>query len=112
MKTGLNATVARVLLIGLLVAITLLIVGVILVLVRPGLPLLRETSIQDMPRSLAAFQPDGFFTLGLLALVATPVARVVVLGVAFARRRQWMFCSFSIFVLLMLGLSAFFGLRG
>jgi uncharacterized membrane protein len=84
----------------------------VVMLVRPDLPLPHEASIADMPRALAAIEPGGFFELGLLVLVATPVARVVALGVGFARRREWLFVSFSAVVLTVLVLGAILGLRG
>jgi uncharacterized membrane protein len=108
--TKLNTAVSRVLSIGLLAAMVLLLAGVVLALARPDMPLPRRTLISGIPRALAAFEPGGFFELGLLVLVATPVARVVALGVGFARRRAWLFCGFSVFVLAVLVLSLFLGL--
>ena len=107
-----NRFVSRMLSIGLLVSVALLLTGVVVALVRPDLPSLHEVSIADMPRALAALEPGGFFELGLLALVATPVARVFALGVGFARHRQWMFVSFSAVVLAVLALGAILGLKG
>ena len=111
-KARLNLTIARVLAVGLLAAIALLVVGGILALTGrdPSPP--SETSIGDIPRAVAALEPGGFFDLGLLVLLATPVARVIALGVGFARRRSWVFCGLSVFVLAILALSAFLGLRG
>lgn len=107
-----NRAVSRMLSIGLLLTVVLLLAGVVVMLVRPDLPLLHEASIADMPRALAALEPGGFFELGLLVLVATPVARVVALGVGFTRRREWMFVGFSAFVLAVLVLGAILGLSG
>jgi uncharacterized membrane protein len=107
-----NRFVSRMLSTGLLAAVVLLLAGVVVMLVRPDLPLLHEASIADMPRALAAIEPGGFFELGLLVLVATPVARVVALGVGFARCREWLFVSFSAVVLTVLVLGAILGLRG
>jgi uncharacterized membrane protein len=45
-------------------------------------------------------------------LLVTPAARVVALLVAFGRRRLWTFVAVSVVVLVVLALSAFFGLRG
>ncbi len=111
-ETRLNATVSRVLVAGLAVAIALLLVGVILTVARPGLTPVHRTAILDMPRALGALEPGGFFDLGLLLLLATPAARVVALSVGFARRRSWLFTGFGVVVLAALALSAFFGLRG
>jgi len=59
---------------------------------------------------LRAFEPGGFFELGLLVLLATPAARVVALCAAYLRRRQWLFSGISLFVLAILILSGYLGL--
>ena len=111
-EARLNILISRVLLIGLLVAIALLVLGAILALTHPGLSVTRATSIADMPRAVAALEPTGFFDLGLLALLATPVAGVITIGIGFARRGSWWFCGLSLFVLAVIALSAFLGLQG
>jgi uncharacterized membrane protein len=107
-----NRIVSRVLSIGLGTTVVLLLAGVVVALARPDVPLAHEASIADLPRALAALEPGGFFLLGLLVLVATPVARVVVLGLGYARRREWMFVGFSAVVLAVLVLSVIWGLSG
>jgi uncharacterized membrane protein len=102
---------SRVLLAGLSLAVLLLLVGVVLTVARPGVPLW-VSSIREIPGALAALEPGGFFDLGLLVLLATPAARVVALLIAFARRRLWVFSGVSLVVLIVLVLSAFLGLRG
>ena len=109
--TRLNLLIARVLTAGLVAAVILLVAGVILTLARPDLAAVHQTSVPDIPRAVAALEPGGFFSLGLLVLLATPVARVIALLVGFARRRMWMFSGFSLIVLAGLALSAVFGLR-
>jgi uncharacterized membrane protein len=111
-ETRLNLTISRVLAVGLFTAVILLVVGAVLTLTGRGPSPPSETSIGDIPRAVAAFEPGGFFDLGLLVLLATPVARVVALGVGFARRRAWIFCGLSVFVLVILALSAYLGSRG
>jgi uncharacterized membrane protein len=108
----LNVTISRVLVIGLVASVALLLVGVVLTVVRPGLAVIHTTSISDLPRALGALEPVGFFDLGLLVLLATPAARVAALLVSFARRRLWIFSGISLLVLVVLALSAFLGLRG
>jgi len=108
----LSRTISRVLLVGLLVSVVLLLLGVLLTLVRPEVALSREASLKDMMRSITALEPTGFFELGLLVLLATPIARVVALLVSFARRRAWLFVSFTAIVLVALTLSVIIGLPG
>jgi uncharacterized membrane protein len=109
---GLSLTVSRILAIGLAAAVVLLLTGVVLALVGRGPSLSSATTLTDIPRALAALEPGGFLELGLLVLLATPVARVVALAVGFARRRSWGFCGMSLFVLAILGLSVYLGLSG
>ncbi len=46
--------------------------------------------------------PDAVILAGLLALIATPVARVVFTLVAFALRRDWMYVAITAIVLVVL----------
>jgi uncharacterized membrane protein len=105
-------TVSRVLATGLVLSVVLLLTGAIMVLAGRGPSPPAKTSLADLPRALAALEPGGFLNLGLVVLLATPVARVVALVVSFARRRAWLFCGISCFVLALLALSAYLGLRG
>jgi uncharacterized membrane protein len=101
----LNSLISRVLIVGLLISMALLVVGVILTIARPHVPVPHQTSLRGIPAQLAGLDPGGFYELGLLVLLATPFARVVALGIAFAHRRQWLFAgiSFTVMVLLMVG---------
>jgi uncharacterized membrane protein len=109
-ETRLNLLIARVLVIGLLAAVALLALGAVLTLARPDLSVPRVTSIADMPRAVAALEPGGFFDLGLLVLLVTPVAGVTTIGIGFARRGSRWLCGLSAFVLAVLALSVFLGL--
>lgn len=112
MKARLDHAVSRLLLVGLSLAILLMLAGAVLAGTGTGTLIGHESSISDLPRALAGLEPGGFFDLGLLVLLATPVARIVALLVGFARRRAWLFSGISLVVLVMLALSAFLGLRG
>ena len=111
-QANLNRMIARILAAGLCLAIVLLLVGVILDLAGRAPSAGEAASLGDMTQALAAFEPAGFYYLGLLVLLATPVAGVAALAVGFARGRWWVFCSVSLFVLAVLALSAYLGLRG
>jgi uncharacterized membrane protein len=98
--------------VGLLVAIFLLIVGIGLAAAGRGIPLPARISLAAMPGALSRFEAEGFFSLGLLILLATPAARVVALAVVFSRQRQWVFLGCSLLVLAVLILSGVLGLGG
>jgi uncharacterized membrane protein len=106
----LNTVISRVLIIGLLAAVALLVVGAILTFARPGVAVVHATSVGSLPSELGALQPGGFLQLGLLVLLLTPFARVVALGIAFGRRRQWLFTTISVVVAALLILGAALGL--
>jgi uncharacterized membrane protein len=106
----LNTAISRVLIVGLLAAVTLLLVGVVLTVARPDQSVLHATSIARLPAELAAGQPGGFFQLGMAILLATPFARVVALGIGFGRQRRWLFASFTVVVAALLVLGVALGL--
>jgi uncharacterized membrane protein len=106
----LNVVISRVLRVGMVLAIVILILGVILAAAGSGSPVPRRTSFADIPGALWHLEAGGFFSLGLVVLLLTPVARVIALLLAFARDRRWLFAGFSLFVLVMLVASAVLGL--
>jgi uncharacterized membrane protein len=53
-------------------------------------------------RESASFHSLGLMMLGLLLLIATPVARVVFSIVAFALQRDYLYVGFTLFVFLVL----------
>ncbi len=56
------------------------------------------TSISAVLRGAAAFDSLALMQLGLLVLVATPVARVLFAAFAFALERDWMYVVVSLIV--------------
>lgn len=55
---------------------------------------------------------DGLLTAGVMILIATPVARVVISSLAFLRRRDWTFAVLTLIVLGELVASIIAALRG
>ena len=102
---------SRLLLAGLLLAVLLMVAGAVLAAAGSS-PVERASSLSDLPGALASLQPWGLIILGLLVLMAPPVARVVALLALFAWRRSWRFSAICVFVLAVLALSVFLGLRG
>lgn len=98
------------LLVGLLLATTLMLVGVVLAAAGTGSPIPHASSISGLPQAVVSLEPGGFFDLGLLVLLATPVARVVMLSISFARRRAWAFFGMDLAILVILVLSVVLGL--
>jgi len=59
-------------------------------------------------RAARHLRPRGLIQLGLLILIATPIARVVFAALAFARQRDWLYTAVASIVLAAL----LFGLLG
>jgi uncharacterized membrane protein len=60
------------------------------------------TSISGVLRGVATFDSLALIQLGLLVLIATPVARVLFAAFAFALERDWMYVVVSLIVFLVL----------
>jgi uncharacterized membrane protein len=63
-------------------------------------------SIAGMITPAATFSGRGIIQLGLLLLIATPIARVVVAVLGFISRRDWLYAMLGSVVLLLLGYAA------
>jgi uncharacterized membrane protein len=64
-------------------------------------------TIPGVLREASSCQGRGIIQLGLLLLIATPVARVALSIVGFAAERDWMYVGFASIVLLILLYSLF-----
>lgn len=103
---------SRLLLVGLAVAVVLMVIGAALAAAGADGPVSRASSLADLPHALNSLQPWGFIILGLLVLLATPIARVLALLTLFAWRGSWRFCGVCLVVLAILALSIVLGLHG
>jgi uncharacterized membrane protein len=101
---GLEASVGRLVTAGTYLSIAILAAGVVAMLVA-GISPLGTAAPLDLPRlagELAALRPEGFLWLGLLAVIATPSARVVAALVGFARRRERRMAGIALLVLVVI----------
>jgi uncharacterized membrane protein len=93
-----------------LVAVALLTAGVALLLVNGispmagGPPLDTGTLLADV----GMLAPAGFLWLGLLAVIATPVSRVVAAAIGFVRAGEWLMAlvAAAILVIIALGIAS------
>lgn len=91
------------------VAVAFLLVGVVL-LVAAGISPLSGGPALDLGRLAAdvvALDPAAFLYLGILAVIATPLSRVVVAAIGFARQGdRWMLgVSIAILVVIAVGIA-------
>lgn len=97
---------------GLLTALVLLVSGVIAYLIaHPGAtsgsalasnPILQYLSLEGLARGLASGSLEAYLTLGLLALVATPIVRVASGSYYFRRGHERSMTAITIVVLVLL----------
>jgi uncharacterized membrane protein len=59
-------------------------------------------SVRGIIADAMAFSGLGLIQLGVLALIGTPVARVVFSVIGFARQRDWLYVGVTLVVLLLL----------
>ncbi len=111
----LETIISRLLRTGVLVAAATVFAGGVLYLIQshsgrvdyrsfgPGSPAL--LSLSGIVRSAAQLQSQGLIQLGLVLLIATPVARVAVALAGFALERDRLYTVISLIVLLILAFS-------
>jgi uncharacterized membrane protein len=104
---GLEQSIARLLSVGTYASIGLLAVGVVLMATNTIAPLSGGPAF-DLTRlvpDLAAFRPAGFIWLGLLAVIATPTARVAASLIGYARRGERAMVLIAALILLVIAAS-------
>jgi uncharacterized membrane protein len=107
---------------GVVLAATIVFVGGVVFLLRHPLPVTNYRVFAGEPEELRtisgifrealAFHARGLIQLGLLVLIATPVARVTFSFFAFLYERDWTYVSVTMVVLGLLAYSLFWGHAG
>ena len=82
-------------------AVGLLVVGVVLMIADGISPLSGGPGLDlaTLGSQLVALDPAAFLWLGLLAVVAAPIGRVIVAGVAYARQADWLMVAIALGIL-------------
>jgi uncharacterized membrane protein len=105
-----NRLVHRVLMIGLTISATLLVAGLVVWGARGGGSLPNSvTAPTQAVRDVGGLRPVGFFSLGLLALILTPFARVAGTVIIFLRERDRRYAVITAAVLAIMIASIFLG---
>jgi uncharacterized membrane protein len=104
---NLERSIARLLTIGTYASVALLLVGAVLMLAtgiapRSGGPPFDPTKLVP---DLLALRPAGFIWLGLVAVVATPAARVLAALIGYARSRDRTMAIVAALILVVIALS-------
>jgi uncharacterized membrane protein len=88
-------------------SVVLLLIGVVLMLAAGISPLSSGPPLDPgmLVPGLVALEPAAFLWLGLLAVLATPVSRVVAAAIGFARTGEWMLVAAAVGILATIMLS-------
>ena len=98
--------------VGVSISATLLMVGLFIVLVRDTPRPEVAPPLSEILRMAFTANGVGLIYLGLLLLMTTPVARVMMLVYGYARIGWWPFALVSLLVLLLLGTGLALGIKG
>jgi len=104
---GLERTIARLLTVGTYASIALLTVGVVLMVLN-GIGPLTGGPTFDLARlapDLVSLRPAGFLWLGVLAVIATPTARVAASLIGYARGGERAMAGIAALILLVIAAS-------
>jgi uncharacterized membrane protein len=96
------------------VSVILLGVGVTILLASGTSPLAGGPDLDPatLAASLSALEPGAFIWLGLLAIIATPLSRVVAAALGFARRGEASMAAISLAILAVIAVGVAVGLSG
>ena len=106
---AINRLVHRVLMTGLAISATLLVAGLVVWAARGGLLPRSVTGPVQALRDIGGLRPVGFFSLGLLALILTPFARVAGSVVIFLREHDRRYAAITAVVLAIMVASILLG---
>jgi len=113
----LDITIGRLLRYGLFLSVGLVLVGTLVYLIKHGSEIPDYTDFKMAPIMLRRpsgiidqalhFTGNGIIQLGLLLLIATPIARVIFSVFAFFRQRDYLYTLITLIVLIILLFSLF-----
>ena len=113
----LDLTIGRLLRYGVFLSVAIVLVGTMVYLFRHGSEVPDYTAFKMAPDSLRRptgiigqamhFTANGIIQLGLLFLIATPLARVIFSVYAFLRQRDYLYTIITLIVLIILLFSLF-----
>lgn len=114
-----DAVLAFVLRFGVLMSASVIAVGGAVFLARHGMERPTYSAFRGEPGALRTIDGivaealhlsgRGLIQLGLLVLIATPIARVIFSVVGFIRQRDWLYTAITVVVLALLGYSLLSG---
>jgi|GEM_PF-2049956 len=100
-RRAFEARIGRWLILVTYLSVTLLLTGVVL-MIATGISPLDGGPVLDpatLIAGLASLDPAAFLWIGLMAVIATPVTRVIAAAVGFARTGEWMLVAAALGIL-------------
>jgi uncharacterized membrane protein len=100
-RLDIEPLIGRLLVLMTYVSVALLVVGVALMLIDGISPLDAAPAFDPatIVADITSLRPVGFLWLGLIVVVLTPIVRVVVAGLGYARDREWVMVLVAIGIL-------------
>ena len=107
-------TIGRLLIAMTYVSVALMVVGVILMFAHGISPLDQGPTLDpaELFAQITSLQPAGFLWLGLLIVIAAPIARVVLAAIAYARDHDRTMVMVSIAILVVLAVAVAVAVAG
>ncbi len=108
---ALNRRVAKVLRVGSVISAAFIVIGLAMLLVNRSQDVGAAFSLGRLVSSISQIKPGAFLTLGILAMIVTPIARVFILVGGFYSHKDTKFVIIGSVVLGILLLSIILGFR-
>jgi uncharacterized membrane protein len=108
---NLNQVVHKILVVGLLASAMLMLIGLGLDLILNQALTAETLQPDEALRRALALRPSGFFSLGLIMLMLTPLLRVVSSVLVFIWEHDWRYAGVTILVLFVMLISVWVGMH-
>lgn len=108
-QAKLDATLHKLLVIGLALSVALILSGLAIALLTHQSVPVQVLPVGKVFCSVFNLEASGFLSLGLLVLIATPIVRVISSLVAFLFEKDWHFAGITLLVLITVMVSILFG---
>lgn len=104
--------IVKLLRIGVLISATLIMIGLIMMYIKGGADYKNSdiASFGVVFKGILEFEPVSIIMLGLLVLIITPVLRVAISLLVFAREKDYLYVKVTAVVLFILVISFFIGI--
>jgi uncharacterized membrane protein len=106
--TSLNRNVRYVLYGGMVISLAMMLIGLIAYAISPGSPDVALDPIEAV-RQVLQGNPVGLLCLGIMFLIVTPLARILVALAEFARAKEWRMVYVSIVVVVIVAIAIIVG---